>query len=158
MRTPFDRTIAGTIALAVVVAVVPLANQVRAQLLTDTLFTWSGYAHESICRVRIYRAAPKERKDVVIVLDELADNRGRSTLDDGRHLAELIAREAAIDPESAYWIFYWGDFSFESAQSSRKEVLLRATFRRSDNGSLGTPSWRLINRETLAKYTDRAFP
>lgn len=129
-----------------------------AQLVSDTLFTWSGYARESICRVRIFRAAPRERKEYVVVLDELAENRGPSILDDARLLAELIGRDASVDPESAYWVFRWGDFSFEGAAPSRKEMLFRAMFRRADSGGLGAPSWRLITREMLMKYTDRAFP
>lgn len=138
----------------------------QAQLLSDTLFTWAGYANESLCRLRVYRAEPGEKRAYVIVLDELAENEGRSTLDDARHLAELVARATGVDPEEAYWVFHWGGFSFEgsaaganrpSTSSSRKEIFLRATFRRSDSGTVTTPSWRLINRTTLAKYTDRAF-
>lgn len=129
----------------------------QAQLLSDSTFTWTGYARQSICRVRVFRSAPNEKKPFVIVLDELAKNEGRSTLDDARHVAELISRQVGIDPESAYWIFHWGDFSFEDARSSSKEVYLRATFRRTDSGTVGTPFWRLINRETVVEYTDRAY-
>lgn len=139
----------------------------QAQMVSDTLFTWTGYAQESMCRLRIYHAEPGEKRTYVILLDELAENEGRSTLDDARHLAELVSRATGIDPEEAYWVFHWGEFSFEesastrasdgSRSSSKKEIFLRATFRRSDSGTVTTPSWRLINRTILAKYTDRAF-
>ena len=128
------------------------------QLVADTLFRWTGYAHESICRVRVYRAAPDEKKPFVLILDELAENRGRSTLDDSRLLAELVSRTMGLDPESAYWIFYWGAFSYAGAEESGKELFLRATFRRSDSGTVGPPFWRLVDRATVSEYTDRAFP
>lgn len=128
------------------------------QLVADTVFAWTGYAHESICRLRVYRAAPGEKKPFVLILDELAENRGRSTLDDSRLLAELVSRTMGLDPEAAYWIFHWGGFSYAGAEASKKEIYLRATFRRSDSGTVGPPFWRLIDRATVAEYTDRAFP
>lgn len=123
----------------------------------DTTFTWRGYRHVSACRVLIFRSAPGASRAITVVLDELAENRGRSTLDDAPHLVELVARAFLVDPDSAFWIFHWGSFSFPEAEPSGKELFFRATFRRSDSGSLGPPFWRLVNRATVSEYTDRAY-
>lgn len=128
-----------------------------AQLLSDTLFTWQGYSHDSICRIRIYRSAENQKKPLTIIVGELAENEGASTLDDARHVAELVARSLSIDPEEAFWIFHWGAFSYPGAETVSKETFLRGTFRRSDTGTLGLPFWRLVTRETVVEYTDRAF-
>lgn len=133
------------------------AAPARAQEVVDTTFTWRGFTSESTCRVRVFRSARSAGRPVTIVLDELAENRGRSTLDDAPHLVELVARELRVEPDSAFWIFHWGSFSFQEAAPSRKELYFRATFRRSDSGALGTPFWRLINRATVSEYTDRAY-
>lgn len=134
-----------------------MALPARAQMLVDTTFTWRGYRHVSSCRVRIYPSITKAGRPVTVVLDELAENRGRTTLDDAPHLVELVARSFLVEPDSAFWIFHWGSFSFPKASSSDKELFFRATFRRSDSGSLGTPFWRLIDRATVIEYTDRAY-
>lgn len=128
-----------------------------AQLLTDTLFTWQGYGRASTCRIRIYESAPDQKRSRTIVVDELAENQGASTLDDVQHLAELVGRTLAQDPEDAFWIFRWGAFSYPGADKHSKEVYFRATFSRSGRGALGTPFWRLVDRETVVEYTDRAF-
>lgn len=128
-----------------------------AQMLADTLFTWKGYEDDSICRVRVYRSAEGEAKPFTIVVSELAQNRGRSTLEDTRLVVELVGRAFDIDPEQVYWVFHWGAFSFAEEGSSNKEAFFRATFRRGSSGSLGSPSWRLMSRDLLAEYTDRAF-
>ena len=78
-------------------------------------------------------------------------------LDDVQHLVELVARSLDVDPEEAFWVFHWGGFSYAGSERSGKEFFLRATFRRSDTGSLGAPFWRLISRNTVVDYTDRAF-
>lgn len=130
---------------------------VSGQLLTDTLFTWQGYGHTSICRVRIFESVPKASRARTIVIDELAENRGASTLDDVRHLAELVGRALSQDPEEAFWIFRWGADSFPGAEENGKEMYLRATFRSSDYGTLGPPYWRLVDRAAVVEYTDRAF-
>ncbi len=73
-------------------------------------------------------------------------------------LVELIGRKFEVDPAQAYWVCHWGAFSFEGAQpNKRKELFLRATFRRTKNQSLGTPSWRVVTREEVEEYTDRQF-
>ena len=134
-----------------------LRQPASGQLLTDTLFTWQGYGHASTCRIRIYESAPGEKRSRTIVVDELAENRGASSLDDVQHLAELVGRTLFQDPEDAFWIFRWGAFSYPGADKHSKEVYFRATFSRSGRGALGTPFWRLVDRETVVKYTDRAF-
>lgn len=128
-----------------------------AQELADTTFTWRGYSSASMCHVRIFRSAPNARRPITVVIDETSENRGRSTLDDAPHLVELLARAFVIEPDSAFWIFHWGSFSFSNAAPTNKELYFRATFRRGDSGSLGPPFWRLINRTTVAEYTDRAY-
>lgn len=143
--------------LLIIIAACSTPQSTCAQELADTTFTWRGYASASVCRVRIFRSASGVARPMTVVLDEIAENPGRTTLDDAPHLVELIARAFELDPESAFWIFRWGAFSFLDAAPSRKEVYFRATFRRSDSGSLGTPFWRLVNRATVVDYTDRAF-
>src|SRR5690606_37415498 len=101
-----------------------------AQLLVDTLFTWQGYGSTSMCRVRIFTSAPDQQRSRTIIIDELAENRGASTLNDVQHLAELIGRTLAQDPEDAFWIFHWGGFSLRGADNDAKELFFRATFRR----------------------------
>lgn len=129
-----------------------------AQLLADTLFTWQGYGPAAQCRLRLYARLPDEDYTHVVVLQELAENRGPSTLDDARHLAALVGRAYGIDPAQAYWVFHWGGFSFEGGQADRrKEVFLRATFRPTSGGALGAPNWRLITRADVEDYTDRLF-
>ena len=132
-------------------------TEASGQLLADTTFGWQGYDTVSTCRVRLYRSGPRAKRPLTVVLDELADNRGRSTLDDARHLVEMISRAYRVRPDSAFWVFHWGSFSFPNASPVRKEFHLRATFRRSDGGSLGSPFWRLVDRETVREYTDRAY-
>lgn len=134
-----------------------MAQSASAQLLIDTLFTWQGYGRQSICRVQIYKSASGEERTRTIIIDELAHSNGPTILDDVRHLAELLGRNLSLIPEKAYWVFHWGAFSFPGATESRKELFLRATFRRSGGGALGPPAWRVVDRETIVKYTDRAY-
>lgn len=129
----------------------------RGQLVTDTSFVWQGYGRASTCRIRLFRSGADQKKPHTIVVDELAANEGASTLDDVQHLVELVGRRLDLDPETAFWVFHWGGFSHRGGEGSGKEFFLRATFRRSDTGSLGAPFWRLISREAVVEYTDRAF-
>lgn len=94
-----------------------------------------------------------------MILDELADNKGTSITGDARHLVELIGRQLTFEPSETCWIFHWGAFSFEGAENStRKELFLRATFRRTKSGALGSPYWRVLSREEVEEYTDRCYP
>ncbi|GIV58258.1 MAG: hypothetical protein KatS3mg043_2194 [Rhodothermaceae bacterium] len=130
-----------------------------AQLQVDTLFTWQGYRGEGVCRLRIYRTPPSDKdRTHVVILQELAENGGPSTVQDARYLADLVGRTFGFDPASAYWIFHWGPFSYEGARpDDRRELFLRATFRRSESQRLGSPTWRVVAREEVEKYTDRQF-
>ena len=129
-----------------------------AQVLADTVFAWRDYGRTARCRVRIYQAPPEADRTRVVVLEELAENGGASTLDDARHLVDLLGRHFDVAPEDALWVFHWGAFSFEGARpDGRKELFLRATFRRGSGGALGTPSWRLVTRAEVEDYTDRLF-
>lgn len=134
-----------------------LAPHAHAQLLADTSFAWQSYSGVARCQLSIYAAAPGEDRSRVVVLRELAKNRGPSITADARHLAELIGRAHGIAPDDAYWVFHWGAFSFPEAADSRKEVFLRATFRQHSGGGFSTPSWRVISREETEELTDRAF-
>lgn len=129
----------------------------QAQSRLDTTFSWRGYRQVSTCRVQVFSSARSADRPFTIVLGELAENEGRSTLEDAPHLVELLSRTLRIDPDSAFWIFHWGAFSFPEAGRSQKELFLRATFRRSTAGSMNAPSWRLVTREAVREYTDRAF-
>jgi len=135
------------------------APPVAAQPIADTLFTWKGYSKSGVCRVRLFQRSPRDKeKTHVVVVRELAENSGPSTVDDARYLVELIGRGFGIDPVKAYWIFHWGAFSFSGARQSRKkDLFLRATFRRGSTHRLSAPTWRVITREDVDQYTDRQF-
>lgn len=130
-----------------------------AQLLADTTFTWQGYGHDGRCQVQVYHAGPEaDDRTHVAVLREVAANRGPSTLDDARLLAELVGRQFGFDPAEAYFIFHWGGFSFDGADpDADREILLRASFRRTSSQRLGSPHWRVVTREEVEAYTDRQF-
>jgi hypothetical protein len=134
------------------------ASPVFAQLQTDTLFTWRGYAQHGRCRLRVYAPALTLDRQAVIVIQEIAENEGPSTVYDIAYLAEEVGRSFALAPDSVHWIVHWGAFSFEATTAQRgKEVFLRATFKRTTKGHLGAPQWRVISREEVREYTDRAF-
>lgn len=141
-----------------VILLATTAHPASAQLLADTVFTWQGYTRTATCHLRIYKTAPGEERTHTVVIGERAENDGPSTTSDARHLVELIGRQLDVDPAQAYWIFHWGAFSYKGAQpNQRKELFLRATFRRTKNQSLGTPSWRVVTRQEVEEYTDRQF-
>jgi hypothetical protein len=128
-----------------------------AQPIADTLFTWRGYSQISTTHVAIYPADPQEEeRPHTVVLTERAENRGLSTVDDMRFLADAIGREYGVDPAQATWVVRWGAYSFEGARGD-KEILLRATFRRTASGRLGSPYWRVITRNDLLELTDRRW-
>lgn len=143
--------------LLVLIAALSTASAASGQVLVDTTFTWRGYTAFSTCRVSIYRSAPKAGRPLTIMLEELAENRGPSTLEDAAHLVELVSRSFLVEPDSAFWIFHWGSFSFAGAAASDKELFLRATFRRTERRTLGQPFWRPVDRAAVTEYTDRAY-
>lgn len=124
--------------------------------IADTLFSWQGYGRSSQCRVAIYPSPGNEDRPYAIVVREVGDNTGDSTLDDARYLVEQVGRTFGLDPSQATWVFHWGAFSYEGARSN-KEILLQATFRRGKSGSLLSPSWRLTSRAEVEEITDRQF-
>lgn len=123
----------------------------------DTMFTWRAYSREGTLHLLTYEHVVRGDRPHTIVMREMATNRGPSSVDDARHLVELIGREYSIDPESATWIFHWGSFSFSNAQGT-KHLFLRATFRRTKTGALSTPTWRVISREEVEELTARRYP
>lgn len=134
-----------------------LPPPLTAQPLADTLITWRGYAREAEAQVVVYPAPPgDERRDRTIIVRELAQSRGPSTLADVRYLADRIGRTFQIDPARAYWIIHWGAFSHPGARGS-KELFLRVTFRRSGSGRLSSPYWRSISKDDVRELTDRRY-
>ncbi len=129
----------------------------HAQPLADTLFSWQGYRQEGRCRVLLFRTPPGTERAYVVVLQELADNPGPSTVADARYLVERLSRHFGFDPADAYWIFHWGAFSFPGARASNKELFLRATFSRTTTGRLSAPRWQVITRAEVERFTDRQF-
>lgn len=127
------------------------------QLVADTVFTWRSYARTGQCRVFVYATPHEEERTHTVVLRELADNRGPSTIDDAPYLVEEIGRHFGIDPAAAYWVFHWGAFSFAEEGASDKELFIRATLRRTKSGNLGSPYWRVVTRAEVEDYTDRQF-
>jgi len=134
-----------------------LVGAAYAQPLADTIFTWRGYALEARAQVQVYPAPPDDkRRDRTVVVRELADNRGPSTLDDVRYLADRVGRTFRIDPSRVYWIIHWGAFSHPGGRGS-KELFLRVTFRRSESGRLSSPYWRAVTKTDVRKLTDRRY-
>ena len=105
-------------------------SQAKAQLQVDTVFTWRGYTRPATCHLRIYTSPTDDARPHTVLIRELAENAGGSTVSDARHLVELIGRRFAVDPAEAHWVFHWGAFSYAGATPDRrKELFLRATFR-----------------------------
>ena len=129
----------------------------RAQLLADTLFSWQGYNNAGLCNLQLYFNAADTNRSYVVILKELAENKGPSTVDDLGFIAEQVGRSYGFDPARAYWVVHWGPFTYTGAQRSKKELFLRATFRRNASNRLGSAQWRLMSRRDLEAYTDRLF-
>ena len=134
------------------------APPASAQLVADTLFSWKGYARTATCRVRIYEIPPQRERTHTVVLTELAENRGPSTVADAQFLAEQVGRRYNLDPTTAYWIVHWGAFSYQNAEPDGDKVLyLRMTFNRTATGRLSSPYWRALRKEDVLELTDRQF-
>ncbi len=130
---------------------------VHAQSSVDTTFTWQSYARTGKTRIQLYPNPTSEERPVTIIIQELAENRGPSIVQDLSYLVEEIGRAYSIDPATVYWVLHWGSFSFPKASTSKKELFLRATFKRTKSGQLGYPSWRVIGRAEVEELTDRLF-
>ena len=128
-----------------------------AQQLADTLFQWQGYTHPGKTRLLLFKTLEDNQRSHVAILQEQALNKGPTIQEDFSFLVEEIGRNFQIDPAETYWVLHWGAFSFVENASSSKDLFLRATFRRNQDGRLGSPLWRLIRREDVEELTDRLF-
>ncbi len=135
-----------------------IPSTVTAQLVADTTVVWRGYTKKGVARVQLFTiAGSTSERSSVVVLREMAENQGPSTITDFPYLAEEVGRSFQLDPTKAFWIIHWGSFSFKNAQKSEKELFLRATFKRTKNQELSSPQWRLVDREYVEDLTDRAY-
>ena len=129
-----------------------------AQPQTDTTVTWRSYSRTGTAAVQVYPGPPDEEETHTLVVRELAENRGPSTIEDFPYLADLIGRQLGIDPTTAYWVLHWGGFSFEGANpDADKALFLRATFNRTESGSLSSPYWSVISETDVRELTDRRW-
>lgn len=127
----------------------------QTQPLTDLEVSWRAYTAQRAARVRVY-AADDERRPHTIVVDDRASNGGPIT-DEAQFVADLIGREVGVDPTTATFVFRFTPSAFTEGGSERgKTLLLRATFRRTQSGGLGSPDWRVLTRDGLDDLTDRA--
>ncbi|PQJ35301.1 hypothetical protein BSZ35_12435 [Salinibacter sp. 10B] len=128
------------------------------QPLTDTTITWRSYSHTGTADVGVYPGPPDEEETHTIVLRELAENRGPSTVEDVQYVADLVGRRFGIDPTTAYWVIHWGGFSFKGADpDAEKALFLRATFNRTESGTLSSPYWSVITETDVRELTDRRW-
>jgi hypothetical protein len=129
-----------------------------AQPRTDTTVTWRSYSRTGTAAVEVYPGPPDEEETHTIVLRELAENRGPSTVEDLQYLADLVGRRLGVAPTNAYWIVHWGGFSFEGADpDADKALFLRATFSRTSGGTLGSPHWTVVSETEVRALTDRQW-
>jgi hypothetical protein len=127
-----------------------------AQPTTDTTVTWRSYSATGTTRVQVYPGPPDEEEDHTVVLWELAENRGPTVVNDLPYVADLVGRRLGIDPATAYWVTYWGGFSYEGSDPDADRALfLEATFSRTDDGDLGSPDWDVITETEVRTLTDR---
>lgn len=126
-----------------------------AALYADTVLVWRTYADDASARVRMLASSDEDRPYTVVV-DQLPGQAGLVT-DDARFVAETVARAFGYDPVQATFVFRFTGESFQGPGGDDLALLVRATFRRGKSGSLGSPSWRVINRDELAELTDRAL-
>lgn len=143
--------------LLTLVIVLMAEHPAHSQLLADTLFTWRGYTRQGICGFKLYKNPEQDAKGYTVILKELAENPGPSTIDEIGYLAERIGRIYDLDPTDAYWVSHWSHFSFNEASVSKKELFVRATFNWTATKRISAPKWRIIRREDIEKYTDRQF-
>jgi hypothetical protein len=135
-----------------------LSLPVLAQPHTDTTITWRSYSRTGTAEVQVYPGPPDDEETHTIVVKELAENRGPSTLEDFQYLADLVGRQLGIDPTTAYWVLHWGGFSFEGADpDADKALFLRATFNRTESGNLSSPYWNVVSETDVRELTDRRW-
>lgn len=143
--------------LLLLVTLLPL--QAAAQPQSDTTLSWRSYSRMGTTQVQVYPAPPDEEdRTHTVVLREIADNRGPSTVDDLQYLADLVGRRMGLDPTTAYWIIHWGGFSYEGADpDADRELFLRATFNRTKSGNLSSPYWNVVSENDVRELTDRRW-
>ena len=135
-----------------------LAPSALAQPQTDTTVTWRSYSRTGTAQVQVYPGPPDDEETHTIVVKELAENRGPSTVEDFEYLADLVGRQLSIDPTTAYWVLHWGGFSFQGADpNADKALFLRATFNRTESGNLSSPYWSVVSKTDVRELTDRRW-
>lgn len=135
-----------------------LAGAAPAQPQADTTITWRSYSRTGTTQVHVYPGPPDADEKHTVVVKELAENRGPSTVEDLQYLADLIGRRLRIDPTQAYWVLHWGGFSYEGADpDADKALFLRATFNRTKSGNLSSPYWNVISETDVRELTDRRW-
>jgi hypothetical protein len=146
------RRIGGLTAVLALLAV----GAATAQPTTDTTVTWRSYSATGTTRVQVYPGPPDEEEDHTVVLWALAENRGPTVVEDLPYVADLVGRRLGIDPTTAYWVTYWGGFSYEGADPDADRTLfLEATFNRTGDGDLGSPDWDVVTEPQVRELTDR---
>jgi hypothetical protein len=144
--------------LVLTVVGVLCAPPTYAQPQTDTTVTWRSYSRTGTAQVQVYPGPPDEEETHTVVVKELAENEGPSTVDDFQYLADLVGRRLGMDPTQAYWVLHWGGFSFEGADpDADKALFLRATFNRTKSGNLSSPYWDVISETDVRELTDRRW-
>lgn len=124
----------------------------------DTTMTWRSYSTMGRTQVRVYPGPPDDEETHTVVLRELAENRGPSVVNDFEYLVDLVGRRLGIAPTKAYWIVYWGGFSFRGADpNADKALFLEATFNRTESGNLSSPYWDVISKTDVRELTDRRW-
>jgi len=135
-----------------------LAGPTLAQPQTDTTVTWRSYSRTGTAAVQVYPGPPDEDETHTIVVKELAENRGPSTIEDFQYLADLVGRQLGINPTTAYWVLHWGSFSFKGTDpDADKALFLRATFNRTESGNLSSPYWNVASKTDVRELTDRRW-
>ena len=158
LRRLRDNWGAGTLGLALASLSLLFVLPAHAQPRTDTTVTWRSYSRTGTAQVQVYPGPPDDEETHTIVVKELAENRGPSTIEDFQYLADLVGRRLGVDPTQAYWVLYWGGFSFEGADpDADKSIFLRATFNRTTSGNLSSPYWSVVSKTDVRELTDRRW-
>jgi len=148
----------GTRLCVFAILAVCVAGSAAAQPQIDTTITWRSYSRTGTAAVQVYPGPPDEEETHTVVVKELAENRGPSTIEDFQYLADLIGRRLGVNPTEAYWVLHWGGFSFEGADpDADKAVFLRATFNRTKSGTLSSPYWNVVSEPDVRTLTDRRW-
>ncbi|MGB3543307.1 hypothetical protein [Rubrivirga sp.] len=133
-----------------------LAAPITAAQDYDEIVTWRTYASERMARVRVF-ASEDERRPRTVVVDDHASNPTVVT-DEAQYVADVIGRTIGFDPVEATFVFRFTAAAFvEDASARGKTLLLKAVFRRTSTGALGSPDWRVISSDALEDLTDRAM-